>query len=363
MATNETKPEVAQEKNTEKTNCMEKMKGIFNGKCCGDGECKHKKYVIGAIILLLIIGYAVYGKKTGDYSLKKVFTKSISKEEAKVKIKDFIEKNLVQPGTKIEIKSITEENGLYKLTLTIEGQTQEITSYLSKDGKMFFPQAGMDIAKIESESANKKEVEAPKEIPKNDKPAVDLYVMSFCPYGNKAEDTMKPVYDLLKNKVDFNVHYIVDVNGNDVQSLHGAPEVAQNEREACVLKNYGKDKWFAFTAYVNKNCGNDGACWEAGAKSLGIDKAKISSCVTAEGVALMKANAEASKKANASGSPTMTINGVSSQAVYQYGNSEAYKQAICGAFNTAPAECAKKLSAAAPATAGAAPAQGGSCGN
>lgn len=350
METNETKPE-------------EKSGETLKAKCCA-GACKHKKYIIGAIILFLIIGYAVYGKKTGDFSLKKVFTKSISKEEAKTKIKDFVENNLVQPGTKIEIKNIVEENGLYKLTLTISGQEQEITSYLSKDGKMFFPQAGMDIEKIKSEAAGKKEAEAPKEIPKNDKPAVDLYVMSFCPYGNKSEDTMKPVYDLLKNKVDFNFHYIVDVNGNDVQSLHGAKEVAQNEREACVLKNYGKDKWFTFVTYVNKNCGSDGACWEAGAKSLGIDTAKVNGCVAAEGVALMKANGEASKNANASGSPTMTINGVSSQAVYQYGNSEGYKQAICGAFNTAPAECAKKLSAAAPATAGAAPtAPGGSCGN
>lgn len=352
METNETKPEIK---------CVDKIKGMFKGKCCiGESCCKNKNHVIGIIILLLIVSYAVYAKKSGDYSLRNIFVKGISKEEAKTKVKDFVENNM---GVKIEIKDIAEENGLlkglYKLTLTISGQEKEISSYLSRDGKIFFPNM-IDIEKIESEAENNQQAAAPKDVPKSDKPVVDLYVMSFCPYGNKAEDTLKSVYALLKNKVNFNFHYIVDVNGNDVQSLHGAPEVAQNEREACVLKNYGKDKWFNFVAYVNKNCGNDGACWEKGARANGVDTAKVSGCVTAEGVALMKANGDASKQANASGSPTMTINGVSSQAVYQYGNSEAYKQAICGAFNTAPKECAVKLSAATATTTAAA---GGSCGN
>ena len=42
----------------------------------------------------------------------------------------------------------------------------------------------------------------------------------------------------------------------------------------------------------------------------------------------------------------MLINGTETKSVYQYGNSEAYKQAICGAFNTAPEECAEVLEAA-----------------
>ena len=187
---------------------------------------------------------------------------------------------------------------------------------------------------------------------KTDKPVVDLYVMSFCPYGNQAEDTMKPVFTLLKDKATFNVHYIVSVNGNDVQSLHGAPEVVQNEREACVLKNYDTSKWFDFVTYVNTNCGSSGSCWEAGATALGIDKAKINTCVTTEGVALMQANDIASSTAGASGSPTMIINGVQSSAVYQYGNAEAYKQAICGSFNTAPSECSTALGTTTSASAG-----------
>lgn len=303
---------------------------------------------VGAVAVLLL-GFGAYVKAP---EIKALIIGGLSVQEAKNKTEEFIKNNLVAPGTEITIKELVVENGLYKATVNV-GQ-QEIVSYLTKDGKKFFPQV-MDIAEVEAkteETKKQEEEEVNKEMPKADKPVVDLFVMSFCPYGNKAEDTMKPVYDLLKNKAEFNFHYIVNSNGEEIQSLHGAPEVLQNEREACVLKDSGKDKWFALVTYVNKNCGSDGACWEAGAKAAGLNVAKINACVQAQGVALMKADEKKSTDAKASGSPTMLINGTSTKAVYQYGNSEAYKKAICDTFTTAPEECAKTLSAETSATSG-----------
>ena len=40
------------------------------------------------------------------------------------------------------------------------------------------------------------------EITKTDKPNVELFVMSFCPYGVQAETAMKPVVDLLGDSAD-----------------------------------------------------------------------------------------------------------------------------------------------------------------
>lgn len=319
-------------------------------KCCA-GACKHKKYILGALVLLLIIGYAVYAKNPA--AIKSLFTKNITKEQAQAKIVALIGTD--NPG--VTVKGVTEESGLYKITIGIEGQPDQF-AYVTKDGTKFIQQAVL-FSDIEKQQADQKkaEEEAKKPVEKSDKPAVDLYVMSFCPFGNKAEDTLKPVYDLLKNKVTFNFHYIVSTSGNDVQSLHGAKEVTEDEREACVLRDYGKDKWFSFATYVNKNCGSDGTCWEAGAKILGVDAAKVNACVAADGVNLMKDNEKDSNAGGASGSPTLKINGTAAQVVYQYGDSEAYKQAICAAFNTAPAECSKKL-AADKTAAGTAP---GSC--
>ncbi|OGI29585.1 MAG: hypothetical protein A2288_00520 [Candidatus Moranbacteria bacterium RIFOXYA12_FULL_44_15] len=322
-----------------------------------------KIILIVAIIFVavLVAGYKLDMGKFGSLNMaskekaeKLTPEESKAREEAKTKALDFIDKNLVQPGTEVKVKSIEEENGMYKFELDVSGQN--ITAYMTKDGKKFFPSV-MDIEETEKKAADAKtaEEEAEKNIAKSDKPKVDLYVMSFCPYGNKAEDTLKPAYELLKNKVDFNFHYIVNSEGDSIQSLHGQPEVVQNEREACVMKNYGKDKWVEFATYVNANCGSDGACWEAGAKELAIDTAKITSCVASEGTALMKADEKSSGDAKATGSPTMLINGSSTKAVYKYGNAEAYKQAICNAFNEVPEECSTVLDAET------ATAEGGSC--
>ncbi len=286
-----------------------------------------------------------------DYTQKKKDT-SIGTEAAKAKVEALIKDS----GGTATVKEATEDGDLYKIVVSANGQDQPV--YITKDGTKFIQQAISfeDIEKQKAE-AKKQEEEASKPAPKSDKPEVDLYVMSFCSYGNKAEDTLKSVYILLKDEVNFNFHYIVTVEGDKITSLHGQPEVDQDERETCVLKNYGKGRWLDFVTYINANCGSDGSCWEVGAKSLGIDKAKISACVASEGTALMKANAEVSNAAGASGSPTLTINGQTTRAVYQYGNSEAYKKAICAAFNTVPAECSQTLSAETSS------AEGESCGS
>lgn len=307
--------------------------------------CKENKKITALVILVLLVvvagaaAFAVYYMQN-----------NASAGTVKAKIEGLLKDD---GGS---VKEVAKDGDLYKVTITIGGQDQSI--YVSRDGKRLI-QGVITFDEIEKqkELAKKQEEDSNKPTPKTDKPQVDLYVMSFCPYGNKSEDTMKPVYDLLKNKVDFNFHYIVTVSGSDVQSLHGATEVAQNEREACVLRDYGKDKWFAFVTYVNAKCGSDGACWEAGAKSLGLNSAKITACVAKDGLALMKTEGDVSSKAGASGSPTLMINGAISKVAYQYGKPEAYKKAICDSFNVAPAECAKVLADQATSTT----AQGGSC--
>lgn len=305
-----------------------------------------KTYTIAAVVILAILIVAGYQYKKPEQK-----DTGIGTDAAKAKVEALIKDS----GGSATVKEATEDGDLYKITVSANGQDQPV--YITKDGTKFIQQAISfdDIAK-QQEEAKKQQEEAAKPAPKSDKPEVNLYVMSFCPYGNQAEDTIKPVYNLLKDKADFNFHYIVTADGDNIASLHGQPEVSQNEREACVLKNYGKDSWINFVTYVNTNCGSDGACWEAGTKSLGINTAKISTCVSSEGTALMKTDAEVSNAAGASGSPTLTVNGQNSQAVYQYGNSEAYKKAICDAFNAAPAECSQTLSSETSTV------EGGSCG-
>jgi len=258
----------------------------------------------------------------------------LSPQAAAEKAVNYINANFLSEGNVASLVGVAEEGTVYKITLSI-GE-QEYTSFTSKDGKFIFPEGyPMD--------DQEEEVEL-EEITKSDKPTVDLYVMSFCPYGNLAENTILPVYNLLKDKVAWNIHYIVNADGDTISSLHGQPEVVQDEREACVLKNSGIEKWFKFITYVNDNCGSDGSCWETAASGAGLNKSEISSCVSSSGLATMKAEAEVSGSAGVSGSPTMIINGVETSSVYQYGKPQAYLDAICSAFNSAPEECSQALS-------------------
>lgn len=338
-------------------------------KCCEESKCNCEKVrkflpqIIAAVILLIVVcGFGYY---------KLVWKKShLTESEAKTKMENFINDSILRgrDGMKAEVSSASKENGIFKMTVKIGDQ--EILSYLTVDGIKFIPRGESCVFDVEETAKNAEAQAAAEEkaaaeaaaipdpeIPKTVKPKVDLYVMSFCPYGNKAEDTLKSVYALLKNKVDFNFHYIVSSDGNTISSLHGEKEVAQNEREACVLKNYGKDKWMDFVTYVNANCGNDGSCFEEGLKTLGVSVASVNACVASRGVTLMKADEKLSTDAKVSSSPTLMINGVPTKTVIQFGNSEEYKKVICSGFKNEPAECAKTLEAAATTS------EGGSCGN
>jgi len=288
--------------------------------------------VLGAIVLVMLVSN--FGILTGGF----ITGGAIGANDAGEKLLNFYESTGVEG---LSLDSVEQESGLYKVNFNYQGNP--ISMYLTKDGKLAGSLSPIDFEVSEPEAEN---------IPKSDKPKVELYVMSFCPYGNLAEETFLPVYNLLKDKVEWNIHYIVSVSENSVSSLHGQPEVDQNIREVCVLNKYGMDSFWKFVDYVNQNCGSDGNCWQDAAKQAGLNVNDIQSCFDSEGLNLMKQEADASNEAGASGSPTMIINGVETRAVYSYGDSEIYKQTICSAFNDEPEECSVQLTSTQSAASG-----------
>ena len=291
--------------------------------------------VIGVLVLVIIAGGIFFWYKTK--------AKVISADAAANKAITYITQNFGLSPTLID--SVKEDNA-FKVRFTINGT--DYTSYVSLDGKYLFPE-GYDMNATTTQSQTQQE------IVKSDKPDIDLFVMAFCPFGNQAEDTMLPVYNLLKDDANWKIHFIVNVSGNTVSSLHGEPEVLQDEREACVLKNSGLDKWWQFATYVNDNCGSDGSCWQAAAQAAGLSASAIGNCVSSDGLSLMTQEANVTGQAGVGGSPTLIINGVETDAVYQYGDSQAYLEAICSGFNNPPAGCSQQLQTSTNAS------TGGSC--
>lgn len=262
----------------------------------------------------------------------------ISKSEAGQKVLDFAESR----GVNATLVSVTAQGSLYEVVVTVQGQ--EMPIYVTKDGKNLVANV-IPLEETETPSTdNSDNTQTPTEVPKTDKPVADFYVFSYCPYGTQMEKALVPAYNLLKNKADVNIVFI--------GAMHGEYEKTESLRQLCIQKNYGKDKLFAYLDkfLVNPavgNCQGTDTCVnpliEAIYTQIGIDKAKINTCMTNDAPALYEANQQKAQSLGIGSSPTVTINGVESQV----GRSPALvQQAICSGFTTAPAECNQALSTA-----------------
>ena len=299
---------------------------------------KQKDYVIVGLLIvsLVLIAGTFYFYQDQNLSLGN----ELSEEKAKTKASEYIQQNLMGPDQNATITEVTATGSLYQINLDVAGKSYD--SYITKDGKYLFPQ-GYNLQESQEEGGDQEQNDQQTEIPQKETPKVELFVQSFCPYGNQAETTMGPVHDLLGDKVDWEVSFIASEQNGSFSSLHGEQEVAQDKRELCVMENQGLSKWFDFANYVNNNCGSEGACWEDAASNAGLSTASVTSCVEEQGDDYLSEDASVTSERGVSASPTLFINGVESQAVYEYGNPNAYKEAICSAFEEKPAECEEEL--------------------
>jgi len=203
---------------------------------------------------------------------------------------------------------------------------------------------------------------------KTNKPQLDFYVMSFCPFGNDIEEVIRPVFDLLGDKVELRPRYIFEkvegslsdycnkinpsvtncatyvknsngelkdindcktkiaamikecnneskylkIGNNFYTALHGRIEANQNVREICAYNlNEDKKAWWDFIKNTNDNCTytNADTCWEEQAKKAGLDTNKITECFNKDALSLIEAEIADTTKNKITGSPTLMIDG------------------------------------------------------
>ena len=168
---------------------------------------------------------------------------------------------------------------------------------------------------------------------------LEMYVMSQCPYGVQVENTVKPALDLLGDKVDFQLDFIVtETAPGQFNSLHGQPEVDGDIIQLCA-KKLSPAKYMNFIMCQNKNAKDITNNWKPCATETGIDEAKLAACKDGdEGKNLLSESAKRATAANAKGSPTIVLAG----KPYQGGRrSEDFTRAICNEFKAEkPAACA-----------------------
>jgi hypothetical protein len=283
-----------------------------------------------AVVIIVLLVIMFYGRITGNViggaSDKDIGASVVSFAQAQ--------------GINATLVSVDKKNGLFEVVLSMQGR--DVPVYVTSDGKNLIPSL---IPLTGAATSDTKTDTQPKEVPKTDKPVVEAYIFSYCPYGTQFEKALVPVYDLLKNKADINIVAI--------GAMHGDFEKVESYRQVCIEKLYGRDKLFSYlksfdeNADIGKCSGTDTCVNPLIAKiytSLSIDKSKVDACMAKDAQALYDAqNAKASEK-GIGGSPTFVINGVE---VSVDRTPEAIKEAVCNAFTTKPSECSKSLSTTA----------------
>lgn len=278
---------------------------------------------------------------------------TLSSQEAADEAMKYVNENLLTSDAKASMSGKTEKkSGLHCFKVSVGGQ--EFDSCVSLDGKLFFPQV-IDLTK----KPEKPEEKAAESIPKKEAVEVHLYTMSYCPYGNQAEEVMYPVQKLLGEKVKIEPHFVIYSNyqgggpnycldkENKYCSMHGIDELKEDIRELCIYK-YQPEKFWDYIISVNKKCNLQDIeiCWEGVAKEEEIDTTMVKNCQKNEATDLLAKEVELNKKYNITGSPDLVINGVNYSGSR---TAEGYKKGICAGFQTPPEECNQSLGDEAPA--------------
>ena len=378
---NEKNADVSPENETnEKIETKEKNAGDCCQEECQCGctpERKKMMMIIAAIIVvaIILVGYKYKGSDFKSFfQHKKVLTVS----EAKSAALDFINGNLVQAGTKVDITGITAEGSLYKMEVDVAGQ--KITAYMTNDGGQFFP-TGMDMkatAKTDAVADNSQATPAVP-VPKNDKPNVKLFVMSYCPYGTQIEKGILPAVAALGNKINFTLEF-VDYSMHNDHATGDRKELDENLRQYCIQKLQPTKLATYLTCFLKAGKGTEDTCMT----QSGVTVAPVNSCMTEADAQfnvtkdfndqssykgqfpIFEVNAEYNTKYSVAGSPTLVINDTTANAAGR--DSASLLKTICSAFNTEPKECQTQLSGTAPAAgfgdaAGSAAASSASCGS
>jgi hypothetical protein len=308
-------------------------------KCCQKMDKKKIIFISISAIVLILLGTLISKLSPNPNAL--------GIEEAKIKAEIFINENLMMPGTKANITEIIKEYGLYKIMVDV-GSGEIIESYISQDGKLFFPQS-INIQEYEdlygtpptsTEVSNKQ-----------DRPYIELFVMSHCPYGIQMEKALLPVISLLDNYLDFELKF-------NSYIMHEKEEIDEQLNQYCIQKE-NPEKLIDYLNCFNKTSESDSCLTETG-----INKAQISTCAgntdqeykitesyndkstwLMETYPIFTIYQEDNDRYGVEGSPTLIIN---EELVDTTRDSQSLLNLVCSSFVNQPEECQTELSNVAP---------------
>lgn len=317
--------------------------------------------VFVAIIAILITGGLIFAKSNSGFTFPTIFGASDSKLGKSAV--DYINNNQLS-STPATLVKVGEASGLVKVTIKIG--TSEFDSYVTKDGKLLFPQAydmGPKKAAAATPAAAAGSTQTPAQtaasVKKTANPELDAFVVSSCPFGLQMQravvEAVKGIPSLASNVV---IRYIGSISNGVTSSMHGPEEAAEDLRQICIRQEQPTKFYSYLACYMKKTTstatggmplGDSTGCQA----STGIDTAKLNACVSdpSKGLAYAKVDFDLATKYNANGSPTLILNGAPiSESGFGGRSADGVKSMVCAGFNSQPGYCSTKLSTAAAST-------------
>ncbi len=264
--------------------------------------------ICGVLAILLLVVVTTGGGITG---------KAISGDIAANNLIEFLDNPEI---TLVDVESF---GNFYRVM--IEYKEEEIPVYVTKDGKYYTPNL-LPLSYDEEE-----EEEEVQEIPKSDKPVVELFVMTHCPYGTQAEKGLIPVIKALGDTIDAKIRF--------VHYFMHDPEEEETPRQICIREEQS-ERYLDYLECFLEDEDADRCLTEAG-----IDKTALNGCISKRADGYYESDSDLSEGYGVQGSPTLVINGV---IVSSARSPAAYLDTICQAFNDAPEECGTELSSSTP---------------
>ncbi|HLE06831.1 MAG TPA: hypothetical protein VI790_05730 [Candidatus Nanoarchaeia archaeon] len=185
---------------------------------------------------------------------------------------------------------------------------------------------------------------------------VELFIMSYCPYGTQAQEGIIPAIQVLGGNVDFSVKFVDYI-------MHGKQEIDENLRQYCI-QEVSPSKYLGYaTCFVASK--DASACMA----SNGIDASSVASCVASTDdefditnlyndkstwlsgyYPLFPIHADLNDAYGVQGSPTLVVNGKQVSSASR--SAQGFLDAICASFTAKPGACAVALSGSAATSTG-----------
>jgi hypothetical protein len=308
---------------------------------------KVSSFVLG---ILLVLTFAL----GGGPSLSPISGDAVAEEAV-----EFINTQLLQGQTTATLEEVSSEKGLVKATINVQGQATPV--YITNDGELMFLQA-IPLGEVAGEATDVPQQAPPQEqppaavVPKSDKPVVEVFVMSHCPFGTQMEKGLLPVVKELGDSIDFDLKFVY-------YAMHGEKEVNEQAFEYCIQKEQ-EDKLLDYLyCFLGSESGSETEAADCRAE-VGVDEDMLATCVEAADEEFnLNANLEDTdswlsgrfplfdiykadnEKYEVGGSPTLVING---ESVSSGRDSVSLLGAICNAFNEQPEACNTEFEAGNP---------------